>query len=130
MEKIMVFDDKAKRRIGLICSVPAAAFLIAFVYYAVVLWPLTGPHQLYGVEGIISRNYDTLFIMLASAAIITAPVFIYCLVLLARLKNMNAAQKLKWVVVLSISAPVASFFFWYFLIRKEPHYVGIYPDIA
>jgi hypothetical protein len=131
MENVMVFDDKQKRRIGLICSIPAIAFFIAFIYYSVIMWPLTqGHHVIYSGEGIISSHYNTLFLFLASAAVITAPVFIYCLVILARLKNLNPPNKMKWIVLLSIMAPVASFLFWFFLIKNEPKYVPIYPSIA
>ena len=81
--------------------------------------------------GILSRNYDTLFFMLAASAIITAPIFIYCLlVLLARFKHMNSAIKLQWILFLSVLAPIASAFFWVFHIKGARKYVGIHPDIA
>jgi hypothetical protein len=130
MEKIMVFDEKAKRKIGVICSIPLVSFLIVFISYSIILWPLTRPHRLYAVEEMISRNYDALFTVLAAAAIITAPVFIYSLVILAKLKNLNAAHKVMWIVALSISAPISSFLFWYFLIKNQPEQVPIYPDYA
>ena len=68
--------------------------------------------------------------MLASSSIITAPVFIYCLVIMARMKNLNSAVKLQWIIFLSILAPVASALFWIFMIKDAPKYTAIHPDIT
>jgi hypothetical protein len=131
MNNMMVFDDKAKKRIGVICNIPIVAFLLCFAYYLILIMPvLDGRHVPGAVVGITSANYDTLFLMLAASAIITAPIFIYCLVLLARFKHMNSADKLLWIVFLCVLAPVASALFWYFIIHKMPKYVPIHPDIA
>ena len=127
----MVFDDKTKTRMGIICFIPIVAFLICFVYYLILLMPLTDGQSIPGgAIGITSRNYDTLLLMLATSAIITAPIFIYCLVIIARFKHMNSADKVIWIVFLSILAPVASAFFWAFIILRMPKYVPIHPDIA
>ncbi len=131
MENLMVFDEKAKTRIGIICFIPIAAFFACFVYYLTLLVPLSeGHHQAAAVVGITSQNYDTMLVMLAAAATITAPIFIYCLVLLARFKHMNSADKLVWIVFLSVLAPVASALFWLFIIKRVPKYVPTHPDIA
>src|SRR6185437_12115538 len=118
MENLMIFDEKAKSRIGIICFIPIVAFFICFVYYVMLLLPLADGHHVAGaVVGITSNNYDTMFVLLAAAAIITAPIFIYCLVLLARFKHMNSADKLMWIVFLSVLAPVASALFWIFIVK-------------
>jgi hypothetical protein len=131
MNSQMIFDDKAKTRMGVICFIPIIAFLICFVFYLIILFPLPGGGQTsVGIVAITSRNYDTLFIMLATSAIITAPIFIYCLVILARFKHLNAADKTMWIVFLSVLAPVASALFWLIHIRRMPKYVPTYPDIA
>ncbi|MCW3123437.1 MAG: hypothetical protein JWQ38_2929 [Flavipsychrobacter sp.] len=130
MDNQMIFDDKAKARIGFICFIPIIAFLLCLAYYIFLLLPLSGPHEPGAVVGITNANYDTLFMMLASAAVITAPIFIYCIVLIARFKTMNAADKLMWIVFLSVIAPIASGLFYMFVIRKAPRYMPTYPDIA
>lgn len=131
MDSLMVFDDKTKARIGMICFIPIVAFTACLVYYLYLLMPLTqGNYEPGTVVAITSDNYPTLFYMLASAAIITAPIFIYCLVLLAKFKHLNAADKLIWIVFLSTIAPVASVLFWLFLVRRAPKYVQLYPDMA
>jgi len=127
----MVFDDKTKARMGIICFVPILCFFLCFIYYLMLILPLTSGHQVPGaIISITSRNYDTLLIMLATSAIITAPVFIYCLVILARLKNMNSAQKLEWIIFLSVLAPIASALFWIFHIKNARRMEPIHPDIA
>lgn len=131
MDKLMVFDEKAKKRMGVICFIPVVCFVLCFVYYLILILPVAGAgHDPESVVGITSRNYGFLFLILAASAIITAPVFIYCLVILARLKNLNSAQKLMWIIFLSVMAPIASALFWMFLIKDSPKYVGIHPDIA
>ena len=127
----MLFDDKAKTRLGIICFVPFICFFLCFIYYLMLIMPLTSGHPAPGsIANITSQNYDTLFFMLAGSAIITAPVFIYCIVILARIKTMHAAIKLQWIVFLSILAPIASALFWIFYIRGARKYVPIHPDIA
>lgn len=131
MNKVMIFDEKTKTRMGILCFTPVVCFLICFLYYMILILPLTeGYHEPSSMIGIISRNYDTLFIMLATSAIITAPIFIYCLVILARLKKLNAAMKLQWILFLSVLAPIASALFWIFLIKDSRKYQPIYPDIT
>ena len=131
MEKVMVFDDKTKTRLGILCFTPVLCFFICFIYYLTLIVPLTAGHRLPASDvGILSQHYDTLFFMLAASAIITAPIFIYCLVLLARFKHMNSAIKLQWILFLSVLAPIASAFFWVFHIREARTHVGVYPDIA
>ncbi len=127
----MILDDKAKTRMGIMCFVPIACFLVCLIYYAILLLPLMdGHHEPGSIVGITSRNYDTLLILLSASAIITTPVFIYCLVILARMKNINSEQKLLWVIFLCIIAPVASALFWLFHIKNAAKYIPIHPDIA
>jgi phosphoglycerol transferase MdoB-like AlkP superfamily enzyme len=131
MENHMVFDDKTKTRMGVIFFIPIISFLICLAYYIILLTPLAGgTYEPGSVVGITRHNYDTMFIMLAAASLITAPIFIYCLVLLTRFKHMNAAEKLLWIVFLSVMAPLASVLFWVFHIKNMPKYVPTYPDIA
>jgi len=131
MDNLMILDEKAKQRIGIICFIPLAAYFVCFIYYTILLLPLTDGHHSPGeAVGIINRNYDTLFAMLAVASVITAPIFIYCLVLLARFKHINAAEKVLWIVFLSIMAPVASALFWLLIIRTARRQIPIHPDIA
>jgi len=127
----MVLDDKFKTRMKVICFIPAICFLISFVYLIILILPsTTGGLAPKSGAGIVSRNYDTLFALFAASAIITAPVFIYCLVIIARLKTMNSATKMKWILLLSIMAPIASVFFWIHHIKDAPKYMPVYPDIS
>lgn len=131
MENYMVFDSKMKRRLQVICFIPAVCFALCVLYYLTLIIPLA--HESYipnRIVAVTSQNYSTLLVMLATSAIITTPVFIYCLVIVARLKYLNPPVKIMWIIFLSALAPVASVFFWYFLIRHEPMYVDTYPDIA
>ena len=130
MEKIMILDDRAKTRLGLICFLPVLCFGICFLYFLMLVMPLTHGHPVPGsINTITINNYNTLFTMLASSAIITAPVFIYCLVLLTRLKTVNASHKLLWFIFLCVMAPIASAVFWMTHIRNAEKYVPVHGDI-
>jgi len=127
----MVFDEKTKTRLGVLCFTPVVCFAICFIYYLILILPVALVHHAPASDvGILSRNYDTLFVMLATSAIITAPIFIYCLVILARIKTLNSAVKLEWILFLSVLAPIASAFFWVFLIKDAPKFVRIHHDIT
>jgi len=131
MESMMVFDDRAKRRMGFICFLPVVCFALCFVYYLTLSIPLTYGHpQPNSFVGVINRHYDFLFFILAASAIITAPVFLYCIVILARLKHMNAATKIIWIILLTIIAPISSALFWLLIIKDARKYTPIHPNIA
>jgi len=131
MDKFMVLDDKTKAKMGVLCFIPIVCFLACFAYFLALIMPLTSGHPAPGsVVSITSQHYDILFLMLASSSIITAPVFIYCLVVLARMKHLNSAVKLEWIIFLSVLAPIASALFWVFIIKNAPKYIGIHHDIA
>jgi hypothetical protein len=124
MDKFMVLDEKTKAKLGVLCLIP-------FAYFLALVMLLNSGHPVVGsVVTITSRHYDILFLMLASSAIITAPVFIYCLVILARMNNLNSAVKTQWVIFLSVLCPVASALFWIFMIKDAPKYLGVHEDIA
>jgi len=133
MDTQMIMDAKAKRNMGLLCFFPAVAFLICLLYYLFILSPLITNRQLEdhtAIAAYTSRNYDTLFIMLAISAIISAVVLIYCLVHLTRLKNVNAPTKVVWILVLSALVPVSFILFWLLHVRNEPQVMDVYSDIT
>lgn len=130
MDHLMVFDEKEKRKLGFISFLPAICFFITLVYYVILLLPLSRSGVPNTSAAVTSHNYGTLLFMLAISAITSASVLIYDLVLLARLKNMNGAEKVIWILILATFVPLCFIAFWYFVINKEPKYVGIHPDIV
>jgi hypothetical protein len=130
MDHVMVFDEKEKKKIGLIALLPNICFFLTLVYYLILIMPLARGHVLpASIVALTHANYTTLFFMLAISAIVSACVLIYELVLLARVKNMNGAAKGVWVVFMATFVPISLLAFWYFVIRKEPKYVGVHHDI-
>jgi small neutral amino acid transporter SnatA (MarC family) len=125
----MIFDDKMKSRLGIMCLIPAVCFLICLVYYiSLLISPREADRIGSVVVNVTDRNYTTLFVMIAIAAISEAPVFIYCLIILAKMKNMNSERKIMWVLFLSLMAPIASAIFWLFLIKNADYRTPVYPD--
>lgn len=130
MEKSIEVEEKFKRRMKVICFMPAISFFITIVYYTILLLPLTHGHpEPKSVVGIISRNYDTLFLLLAMSCTISATVLLYCMVHLIRIKTLNTPQKMIWILLL-LAIPVSFILFWYLQVRREPKDIPLYPDIG
>ena len=131
MDNYLVFDDKAKRRMGIICFLPLLTFLATLGYYIYLLMPLASGHiEPAQVVEVTNMNYSTLLVMFVIMALVSTSVLIYCIVTIARVTNMTSLEKLKWVLILCIFVPITTMLFWIFVIRDEPEYVGRYPDIA
>ena len=130
MKDVMVLDQKTKRNIGIICGTPLTLFTLILIYWLALVSPLMDGNAAPGMLGAVtSQNYGALVAMLAIGGTISAGVLIYCLVLLARLRNLNSAEKLLWLLFLCTFVPVACFLFWMLLIRKEPYNVPVYPNM-
>jgi len=131
MEDTLVMDEKAKRRMGIICFIPLIAFGISFIYYMVLLFPLTQGHpQPKSAVEITVNNYSTMFILLATSSVISLCVLLYCLVHLVRIKTLNTATKMQWVLLLVCAEPFSFIFFWLFQVRKEQKNMPVYPNIG
>jgi hypothetical protein len=131
MEHTLIMDERMKVRLGIACFVPVVSFLLCLVYYLYLVIP--GPHPELAQTNIVSitsANYSTLFMILAISAIMEAPVFIYCLMLIARMKTMNQANKTIWIIFLSVFSPVASVMFWFMLVKDAPKYVPVYAEVG
>ena len=126
----MIIDEKYKRKMLVVCYMPAVVFLIPLVYYLVLLSPLLHGHpQPESAVGITSSHYDTLFMLLAAASTISAAVLLYCVVHLVKIRTLNTAQKMIWMVLLLI-VPISFIIFWHVQINREPRDMPINPDIG
>lgn len=131
MDNLMVFDEKEKRKLAIMAYMPGVLFLITLIVYIIMMVPAMQRHDInYLAVAITRANYSVLFAMLAVSAIVSACVLIYFLVILARIRNLNATTKVLWVVILAALVPLSFLLFYNFVIKKEPRYVGIFPDIA
>src|ERR1700761_240798 len=107
MDKILIVDERRKRKMAIMCFIPAIAFFISLIYYIILLLPLTQGHPVpASVVGITSRHYNTLFLLLASSSVISAIVLLYCVVYIVRLKIMNTPKKMLWILLL-LAVPVS-----------------------
>jgi len=130
MEKVLIVDDRLKKRMGIICFIPAICFFFSLVYYLVLLFPLTHGHpQPESVVGITSQHYNTLFLLLGISATISAAVLLYCIVYVVRIKSMNTPTKMIWMLLLLI-VPISFILFWNFIVRREPKEEPVYTNIA
>ena len=133
MDTIMHMDDKKKRAWGFISFLPLLTFTAFAVYFAIICVPLMKAGLLQDHEmlaTVMNNHYMALFILLAIAFITGASVLIYFMVHLARIRDMDAGTKLRWMIFMFILGGIAFPIFWYNEIRNEPEYLPIYPDIA
>ena len=129
MERNMTAEDKFKRRMKIICFIPAVVFFITGIYCLVLLLPLTQGHPMpERVIGITSRNYNSLLFLLATFSTVSAIALIFCMVHLIKLKALNTPRKMEWVLLL-LATPVSFILFWYFIVKPEPDNVPLYSDI-
>ncbi len=125
----MIFDGKEKNKMALVNFLPATILLLITSFYVFTVVPL-GPQS---KPKIIMNNtlahYDTLLVMMIVFAIAAAIVLLYDIVLLAKFRNMDSGQKLKWILVLCAFVPLSFPLFWYFVIRREPRVVPVYANM-
>ncbi len=130
MQNIMLFDEKMKTRTGIICFLPIVSFSICLVYYlTLILVPSSQGVNTHTIITATSQNYGQLFTVLAISGFITAAVLIYCIVILARLKELKPGTKILWIVFLSVTAPLGIAIFWLLIIRYAAKATPVYNDI-
>jgi hypothetical protein len=128
-----IMDHKAKRNMAIMAWIPNIAFALCLVYYLYALSPLMATKDMedhIAVATLTAQHYDTMFIMLATSAVLAAITLIYFIVHLARTKLLNSPSKVMWVVILAALVPVSFLLFYYLVVKGEPKYLDTYPDIA
>ena len=126
----MLFDEKMKTRTGIICFLPIVSFTICLVYYlTLILVPSSQGVNTHTIITATSQNYGQLFTVLALSGFLTAAVLIYCIVILARLKELKPGTKILWIVFLSVTAPLGIAIFWLLIIRYAAKATPVYNDI-
>jgi uncharacterized membrane protein len=129
MEKMNELEDKFKRRMKVICFLPAVVLFITIVYFAFLLLPLTQGHPVpASAVGILSTHYSALFVLLAIFSSVSAIVLIYCMVHLIRIKTLNTPMKMIWMLLL-LATPVSFILFWYLQVKGEPGNIPMYTNI-
>ena len=123
MDKRVEITDNEKSRMAVICFIPAIGSIICIAYYLFLLLPLIhGHHPPESGSNITASHYGTLFAMLATFAIISGGVLLFCIVHLVRRRDVNTPTKMTWILLLVIFLPVSAILFWYFKIRPEPRF--------
>lgn len=129
MEKVMIFNEREKRRLLALCVLPCVLLVVAVVYYIISVRPAMNAKDAGTLMSYTLMHYNTMLVFMGIYATAAAAVLIYFLVLLARVKNLNSAQKVMWLFVLCAFVPVSFLVFWYFVLHREPTVVPIYPSI-
>lgn len=128
-----MMDHKTRRKYAIACFLPILAFLVPFVYYIVVISPLIAQQSLenhVALQTLSNPHGNTLVIMGLAAFIISVTSLIYCVMHIARVKYMNPASKMIWIIILVAFQPISFLLFYFLKIKREPARLETYPDIA
>jgi hypothetical protein len=116
-----------------ISFIPLIAFTLWTIYFLIVNKRLIEHKSFQDHLSVMSdmlQNYGGLFWGLALCCVITTFVMLYFTVHLARLRRMNAATKIGWLVFMVCFGAFSFPIFYYLELRNEPNNVETYPDIA
>lgn len=130
---VVRMDEAQKRKMGIWSIIPAIAFLAWCVYILIVNGRLIAEkagqeHE--KVVTLIYHNYAGTLVLFLIAFAIGLAVLIYFAVHITRLKTMNGATKLAWLLFLTAFAPFSFPVFWWVEVRNEPREVPVHPSIA
>jgi membrane protein DedA with SNARE-associated domain len=126
-------DHTAKRNMCVLAWMPAIAWGIVLIYYLFTLGPVISAAQTEDHKALVTLtadHYNTLFLMGAIAAVISAFVLIYFVVHIARVRTLNGATKMMWILILAALMPISLLLFYYLEIRNERRNLPVHPDIA
>jgi hypothetical protein len=126
-------ENTTKKYGKALCFLPLICYLLWVVYYIIINRNIVVPNNMSNHITLVTNtimNYSGLFVGLALASIITATILVYFIVHLARLKDMEALEKIGWIVFMTFLAPVAFIVFWYTELKNEPDNISVYHSIT
>lgn len=127
----MIYMDATKKKnIGIISFVPILAFILTFIYEYREVGRLLAVGDHHAVMNEICGCYNNLVLMYGIAVVLTLAVLLYFIIHVARIKSINAANKILWIVVLTAFMPVSFPIFWYLQIKTEPEMVDTKDDMS
>lgn len=116
-------ENTTKKYGKLLCFTPLICYVLWTLQYLYINRNLVAPNNLSDHVTIVTNtitNYGSVLIGFYLSGIITATILVYMIVHLARLKDMEALEKIGWIVFMTFLAPAAFIFFWYAELRNEP----------
>ena len=125
-------DPARKKRLGIICFIPLAAFAVAIINHLLVFSPIIRHKDMENGIALATdtaQHFTRISIGYGVAVAITVGVLLFLIVRLARLKTLARDYKFFWAVFLTMFAPVSFIAFWYFKIRREPRELEMYASL-
>ena len=126
-------ENTTKKYGKALCFTPVVCYLLWVAYCLYINRHLMVPNHLSDHVGMVTntiQNYGSVFAGVVLATIVTATILIYFIVHLARLRDMEAQEKIGWIVFMTFLAPIAFIVFWYAELRNEPDNIRVYQSIA
>jgi hypothetical protein len=126
-------ENTTKKYGKALCFTPIIGYLLWVAYCLYINRNLMVPNHLSDHIGMVTNtieNYASVFAMVVLITTITATIHIYFIIHLARLKDMEALEKIGWIVFMTFMAPIAFIVFWYAELRNEPDNIRVHQSIA
>ena len=128
---VMLYMDKAKKQKLLIVSfAPLIAFIATLGYEYARIGKLLAISDHHTIIDKICDCYNALVIMYGFSVLLTIFVLLYFIIHIAKIKMMNGATKILWIVFLAAFMPLSFVVFWYLQLKKEPRYLETKADIT
>lgn len=124
--------DAQKRTMSIISWIPLLAFTIGTIYFMYVNGRLVDNKQFEQHDKVVLfafRNYDQLLTLGAIAGTIGLAVMLYFIVHLARLKNVNDAMKIGWIMFMVFFGAFSFPIFYNRVIKREPEDQPMYDSV-
>ncbi len=125
-------DSSEKKIVGAFSFLPILSWLATIVYFLFINRNLISTKTFQDHDRVVANiinNFLPFTIILSFAELITGVMIIYYVVHIARLKEIEAFNKLLLIVFLIFTGPIAVLVLWYNMLNKEAKDVPMYPAI-
>lgn len=114
------------------CWIPNIAFVAWLAYILIITGRLVANEQYLQHEKIvtlIARNYGGSFVLFMIMFLIGLAVLIAFVIHLKKVRTMNGASKLAWLIFLAAFMPISLPVYYYIEVRHEPDDVPMYASL-
>lgn len=125
-------EHSEKKVVGVFSFLPILSWIATVVYFLFINRNVIDTKTFQDHDRVVANiinNFLPFTIMLSFAELITGIMIIYYVVHIAKLKGLEAFNKLLLIVFLVFAGPIAVLVLWFTMLNKEARDVPMYPAI-
>jgi ABC-type dipeptide/oligopeptide/nickel transport system permease component len=126
-------DNSSKKIVLAFSLLPILAWVATLVYFLYINNDLIATRTFQNHDAVVTNiinHFLPFTILLSFAELVTGLMICYYVVHIARLKNLDAFQKLGYIIFLVFLGPIAVLVTWFIEVRKEPLNIDMYPNVG